>query len=72
MSRHDPADVVLIGPRALTANSPEQVVAATMVKEGAEWQSASPVDRSLPRERDCEMILNDNYANANTPCRNYN
>lgn len=39
MYRHDPADVVLIGPRALTANSPEQAVAAAMMKEEAEWQS---------------------------------
>lgn len=55
MSRHNPADVVLIGPRAL---------AATMMKERAEWQSAYPDDGSLHRERYCEMILNDNYANA--------
>lgn len=58
MSRHDPADVVLIGPRALAANSPpEQAVAAVMVKEEAEWQSAFPVDRSLHRER--ERLRND-------------
>jgi len=68
MSRHDPADVVLIEPRALAANSPKQVVAAAMMKEAAEWQSAYSDGRSLHRERCCEMILNDNYANANMTC----
>lgn len=33
---------------------------------------AYPDDRSLHREKYCEMMLNNNYANVNTTCCDYN